>query len=312
MNNNKISSRYGQHVYLLSKIRAILVVFFSVSAIVTGVFVIIHVRNNMGSEIRELMQIWKDGDYEAAYLSSKHALLENPVDYLFLKIYGFSAYQMGISQINNQNIQQYINECIFSLRKALIHKESENDGSVYYVLGKAYGYKGDEYSDLAVKYLEIANNLSYAASDIPEYLGMAYAAHDDYRSSVEAFALAFDNDKPPSDKLLLPIARSYIAMEEYNTAYGYLQRCIDISPDSRSIVLSRFLLAEIYSINGDYNSAESQYLRIISESGENAEARFQLGELYNRLGDTTRARAEWRLAYRQDPSHAGARARLNN
>ena len=311
MHNNKISSRYGQHVYLLSKIRTVLVVFFSVSAIVTGVFVILHVRSNMGSEMRDLLQIWNNGDYEAAYITSRNALTEKPVDYFFLTINCFSAYQMGISQINNQNMQQYINECIFSLRKALLHKESENDGRVYYVLGKAYGYKGDKYSDLAVKYLETANDLSYTASDIPEFLGLAYAAYGDYRKSVEAFSLAFSNNKPPSDNLLLSIARSYIAMEEYNTAYGYLQRCIDISPDSRSVVVSRFLLAEIYNINGNYDNAESQYLQIISESGENAEARFQLGELYNQLGDTTRARAEWRLAYRQDPSHARARARLN-
>ena len=28
-------------------------------------------------------------------------------------------------------------------------------------------------------------------------------------------------------------------------------------------------------------------------------------------GDTTRARSEWRMAFRQDPSHVRARARLN-
>jgi len=335
MQKNQITSRYGQHVYLLNKIRAILVVFFSVSAIVTGIFVILHVRNNVGNERRELLQIWNDGNYGLAYETSRNALLNNPVDYFLLTINGFSAYQMGISQIINQNTQHFINECIFSLRKALIHKESAEDGRVYYVLGKAYSYKGGEYADLSVKYLEKARNLSYQAADIPEYLGLAYAAQAEklaaeaekladsydsrlkqaalgyYRSSVEAFSLAFNADKPPSDNLLLSIARSYIAMEEYSTAYGYLQRCVDISPDSRSVVVSRFLLAEIYAANGDYSGAESQYLSILSESGENAEVRFQLGEMYFLLGDTTRARAQWRLAYRQDPSHAKARARLN-
>ena len=288
-----------------------MVIFFSIIVIITGVLIILHVRNNAGNEKQELLAVWNDGNYELAYNISKVSLLEKPVDYFLLTINGFSAYQMGISQINNQNMLNFINECIFSLRKALLHKESSNDGRVYYVLGKAYGYKGGEYADLAVKYLEGANDLSYSASDIPEYLGLAYAAYGDYRSSVQAFTRAFSQEKPPSDSLLLSIARSYMAMEEYNTAFGYLQHCIDISPDSRSIVVSRFLLAEIYAINGDYGSAENQYLLVISESGENAEARFQLGELYNLRGDTTRARAEWRLAYRQDPSHARARARLN-
>ena len=311
MLKNQITSRYGQHVYLLNRIRTILVVFFSVSAIVTGIFVIVHVRKNMGNERQELLQIWNSGDYELAYAASKSSLSLNPVDYFLLTINGFSAYQMGISQINSQNMQQFINEAIFSLRKALLHKESTEDGRVFYVLGKAYGYKGDEYADLAVKYLEKATGLSYQAADIPEYLGLAYAAYGDYRSSVNAFSLAFDTDRPPSDNLLISIARSYIAMEEYNTAYGYLKHCIDISPDSRSVIRARLLLAEIYGINGEYADAESQYLKILSESGENAEVRFQLGELYNLLGDTTRARSEWRLAYRQDPSHARARMRLN-
>jgi tetratricopeptide (TPR) repeat protein len=304
-------SRYGRHVYFLKKIRTAMIVFFSVLVIVTAIFIILNIRNNMKNDRQELLQIWNGGDYIQAYEFSKTALLEKPVDYFLLTINGFSAYQMGISQINNQNMLAFINECIFSLRKALLHKESSGDGRIFYVLGKAYGYKGGEYADLAVKYLEIANDLSYPASDIPEYLGLAYAAFGDYRSSVEAFSLAFIPGKSPSDNLLLSIARSYIAMEEYNTAFGYLQRCIDISPDSKSVVISRMLLAEIYGKNGEYDNAETQYLNILSDSGENAEVRFQLGEIYNLKGDTTRARAEWRLAYRQDPAHARARARLN-
>jgi len=123
--------------------------------------------------------------------------------------------------------------------------------------------------------------------------------------------MAFNSDKPPSDSLLLSIARSYIAMEEYGMASGYLNRCIEMSADSKSVVIAHFLLAEIYKLTGDYESAEEQYLTILNGSGESAEVHYQLGELYNLKGDTTRARAEWRLAYRQDPAHAKTRARLN-
>jgi len=309
-NNNSLTS-YGRQIYLLKRIRTIGIVFLSISIITVAILIILRLRNNVKNERLELLQVWEDGNYESAYEISKTGLLDMPVDYFLLIIHGFSAYQLGISQINNQNMLNYINESIFSLRKALLQKESAKDGRVFYVLGKAYGYKGAEYADLAVKYLNIANDLSYNASDIPEYLGLAYAAYGDYRSSVNAFFNAFDPDKPPSDNLLLSIARSYMAMEEYNTAFGYLQRCVDISPDSKSVVISRLLLAEIYTINGDYVNSEMQYMNILSETGENAEVRFQLGELYSLKGDTTRARAEWRTAYRLDPSHAKARARLN-
>jgi tetratricopeptide (TPR) repeat protein len=71
------------------------------------------------------------------------------------------------------------------------------------------------------------------------------------------------------------------------------------------------MLAEIYNKLNEFEMAENQYLIILNETGENAEARFQLGELYNRQGDSTRARFEWRMAFRLNPAHAEARARLN-
>jgi len=310
MFSNKIRSRSGRHIYRLNKIRSfivVLVIFFAAAVLIT---VITGFQNSVKNNRRELLHIWNDGNYEQAYKISKDALNDKPLDYFLLTINGFSAYQWGISQINNHNTIFYIDSCIRSLRKAMLLKNSSKDARVFYVLGKAYSYKGPEYSDLAVKYLEMADNLRYEAQDIPEYLGLAYAAAGDYRSSVEAFTKAFKTGSL-SDNLLMSIARSYMAMEEYNMALGYLQRCIELSPDSKSIFTARMLLAEIYIHLGEYNDAQAQYLSIINESGENAEVRYQLGELFNLMGDTTRARAEWRIAYRQDPAHAKARARLN-
>ena len=311
MFKDKNWSRYGRHIYRLKRIRAAAVVFFVVFAIVISIYAVSQIKNGAGNERRELLRVWNAGDYEQAYEISKNALYNKPVDFFLLTINGFSAYQLGISQINSQNTLFFINESISSLRKALLLKESSDDGRIFYVLGKAYSYKGSEYADLAVKYLEKANDLSYDARDIPEFLGLAYAACGDYRSSVEAFSRAFVPGKPPPDTLLLSIARSYMAMEEFNMAIGYLQQCIETSPDSKSIVISRFLLAEVFRLTGDHENAEKQYLSILNDSGENAEVHYQLGELYNQLGDTTRARSEWRIAFRQDPTHTKARARLN-
>jgi len=310
MLSSRTLSRYGRHIFLLKRIKTFAIAFFIILAAVASTLIIFKVKNSVSNERRELLQIWNNGDYEKAYEISKNRLFQKPVDYFLLMINGFSAYELGISQINSQNTLLFIDECIFSLRKALIRQVSSNDGRIFYVLGKAYGYKGNEYSDLAIKYLEMANK-SYEAADIPEYLGIAYAASGDYRNSVAAFSQAFAPDKPPSDSLLLSIARSYMAMEDYDMAIGYLKRCVDISADSKSVVLARFLLAEIYVNTGDYSGAEEQYFSILNESGTSAEVHYQLGELYNLQGDTTRARSEWRTAYRQDPAHAKARARLN-
>jgi tetratricopeptide (TPR) repeat protein len=312
MLNLKTWSRHGRNIYILKIIQTVVPVFLIILALTASILVVIKIKNSVINEKREILKVWNSGDYEQAFSLSKTALLEKPVDNFLLSINGFSAYQLGISQINSQNMLLFIDECVFSLRKALINKESRNDGRLYYVLGKAYGHKGNEYSDLAIKYLLMSNNLGFEARDIPEYLGLAYAASGDYRNSVAAFSQLFTPDgDQPSDNLLLSIARSYMAMEEHGMAMEYLKRCIEISPDSKSIMIARLLLAEIYRLTGEYKSSEEQYFAILIDSGENAEVHYQLGELYNQQGDTTKARAEWRLAYRQDPAHAKARARLN-
>jgi len=311
MLKDKTWSRYGRHIYRLKRIRAIAVVLLVFFAAGISIFIFARVKNSINNERRDILRVWNDGDFEQAYEISKNALVERPVDYFLLTINGFSAFQLGISQINNHNMLFYIDESIRSLRKALLLKESNSDGRIFYVLGKAYNYKGSEYADLVVKYLEMANKLSYNAGDIPEYMGLAYASFGDYRSSVASFSSALVPQGGESDTMLLSIARSYIAMEEYNMAFGYLKRCIDSSQDSKSINIARLLIAEIFINSGDHDSAEKQYLSILDDSGENAEVHYKLGELYLLKGDATRARSEWRIAYRQDPAHAKARARLN-
>jgi tetratricopeptide (TPR) repeat protein len=281
---------------------------------------IARIKNKAGGERRELLRLWEAGDFGAVFKSSAAGLAARPMDYFLLTIRGFSAYQLGISQINSFDTLDFIDECVRSLRKAQLLRNASGDGRLYYVLGKAYSYKGAAYADLAVKYLERARSLSYAAGDIPEYLGLAYAAAGDYRSSVAAFSEALRpgpessgtaEDPRPPDALLLAIARSYMALEEFENVRAYLLRCIESSRDSRSVASARLLLAEALLKQGDGEGAEKQYITILSEGGEQAEAHYQLGELYALRGNTTRARSEWRLAYKADPAHAKARARLN-
>lgn len=269
-------------------------------------------------EHKEILQLWESASYDEVYRRCQNSLASRPMDYFALTMHGFAAYQLGISQINSLNAAQYFDDCVWSLRKAALLKNAANDGRLYYVLGKAYYYKGGPYADLCVKYLEKAGELLYMAADIPEYLGMAYARIGDYRSSVAAFAEALVlqgedeiSDSEPSGLLLLSIARSYFALEEFDMAAAYLQRCIDISPDSRTILSARLLLSEVLQKAGDNNGARKALMDILEDTGENAEAHFQLGELYALQGELTRARAEWRQALRADPAHLKARTRLS-
>ena len=268
----------------------------------------LRIRDHSGNDRRQLRTYFEGGSFEESFLLSEEMLKARPLDAFLLTIHGFSSYQLGIAQINTFDTLTYINNAIWSLRKALLSSGSAQDGSLYYVLGKAYFYKGPDYADLAVNYLERARSTGFMAADIPEYLGLSHAALGDYRSSVIAFSQALGN---PSDLLLLSIAHSYTALEEYDLARAYLNRSLEISRDSNTINTARLNLANILTRTGHLEEAEIEYLVLIENNGENAEAHYQLGELYALQGDLTRARAEWRRAIRIDPAHGPARRRLN-
>lgn len=259
---------------------------------------------------KDFLQLWASGNFEEVYLHSRDQLSQKPLDYFLLTVHGFSAYELAIAQITNYNTLVYIDNCIWSLRKALLFKEGQSDGRLLYVLGKAYYYKGTGYSDLAIKYLEMAIENGYDEVDIPQYLGLAYISAKDYRSSVVAFTRAL-NSSFASDTLLLSIAGSYIALGEDDAARAYLMRCLEISMDSQMIFNARLYLGEILFRKGDLIEAEAEYLKVAEESGGNAEAHYRLGELYSLNGETVRARAEWRKAVQIDPAHIPARSRLN-
>jgi tetratricopeptide (TPR) repeat protein len=272
-------------------------------------FFFLKIRSASRNESRELRDSFETGAFEAAYEQSNQMLKKKPLDFFLLTVHGFSAYQLAIAQTNTFDTLSFIDNCIWSLRKALLSRE--NDGRVFYVLGKAYYYKGAGYSDLAVSYLEKARAAMYRAADIPEYLGLAYAAMRDFRSSVEAFSLALTGDVSPSDILLLAIAKSYLALDEAEQAKAYLIRCLEITKDSKTTAAARLVLGNTLVKTGDVQGAEKEYLKVIEENDDNAEAHYQLGELYALGGDVTRARAEWRRAIRIDPAHGPARSRLN-
>ena len=312
MRNSGSISVYGSDFKRKHTIQKVL--FIAIILLLLSLFPIIFLklREEKGNVRKELRDSFESGAFESAYKQSLALLNDNPLDFTLLSVNGFSAYQIAIAQINNFDTLSYIDNCIWSLRKALLLDERKPQGIIYYVLGKAYYYKGNEYADLAVDYLEKAKVFGFKADDIPEYLGLAYAAIGDFHNSVAAFTLALSGSEyEPSDILLISIAKSYIALDEYDSARAYLLRCIDTSKDSRNITAARLLLGNLLIKTGDLTGAETEFLKIVGENSENAEAFYQLGEIYALGGDLTRARAEWRRSVRVDPAYGPARSRLN-
>jgi tetratricopeptide (TPR) repeat protein len=314
------TASYFRRAYIIRRVLAFLIVVSLASAAGFAAFTLQR-KANRG---KDLLALWEAGAYAEAFESSKLELAVNPLDYLTLMINGFSAYQLGIAQINSSDTLRFIDQCVWSLRKALLSKRASNLGELYYVLGKAYYQKGPAFADLAVEFLERARDLSFQARDISEFLGLSYARIRDYRSSIAAFALVLapqdEAGTVPSDILLISIARSYMALgdidgETPHTEYlamakPYLIRCIDNSRDINAVTAARLLYAEILGKEGNAGEAENQYQLVLDETGGNAEAYYRLGELYAGRGETARAWAEWRRAVRLDPAHRKARQRL--
>ncbi|MDR1177773.1 MAG: tetratricopeptide repeat protein [Spirochaetaceae bacterium] len=299
-------------VYRKNPVLTGLTVMIAAMLVLSLAFLGIRNKNEWGRDRRELLRCWEEGTYGDVYVLSGQWLAKKPLDFFLLSLRGFSSYQLAAAQINASNTLRYIDDCIVSLRKALLTREGERDANLRYVLGKAYYHKGASYADLAVRYLEEARGNGFRAPDIAEYLGLAYAELGDYRNSVVSLSESLNSEDGSyvSDLRLLAIARSYIGLGEGNSARAYLVRCIENSRDATVVIQARLLLGKVLAEQGEAEEAEEQFRAILDESGENADAHFELGELYAALGDATRARAEWRRALRINPGHGEAREKL--
>jgi tetratricopeptide (TPR) repeat protein len=278
-----------------------------------GGAIIWHIREKLVNGRITAQELWESGSYQDIFDISGKTLEETPLDYEALILRGFSAYQLVLAQVTVSDKSVYIEKSIQCLRKALIVKSTDMDGAIQYVLGKAYYSKGAEYADLAVQSLEFAKQRGFSGDDMNEYLGIAYAALRDYRMSVAALTEALSSPRAKeylSDALLLSIANSYIALDDFNMAIAYLMRCLDISKDDNAKRLVRFKLGDIYFRQEDYSAAENQYTAILKDFGENAEAHYRLGEINVARNNQIQARAEWRKAVQVDPAHRSARSRL--
>jgi tetratricopeptide (TPR) repeat protein len=292
--------------------------------IVCAVLLVNNIIRSGTVDQKAIAALWNGGNYEEVYRITGELETKRPGDYFVLCMRGFSAFQLSLVQTSNKDMLAYIDECIWTLRKTLILKDTGTgiDPSLAkYILGKAYYYKGAEWADMAVVYLEGANAAGYSAPDIPEYLGLSYAAIHEYEKSIQSYSAVLDSafynasvgesaDDRIRDLVLLNIAKSYIELDEDAAAKAYLTQCLEISPDEEVRVEAQLLLAGVYSHEGNYAVSEAAYLQVLEWVGENAKTRFLLGELYEKTGDLTKARAEWRKSIRADPTFEAARAKL--
>lgn len=296
-----------------SNILATICVIVAVVILLT-LLVYVFIRAFSGSKkdvptTNKLYSLWKEGDYQGVYDSSNLILQSNPMNITANVFNGYSSFFLALAQTDISLAQNFLDESINHLRISLYYADEDTMPQIYYMLGKAYFQKNTissyhYYSDLAVKFLELAKQSGYESSDIPEYLGLCYADLQLTDKSLASFTEALLVRE--SDILLLVIAQQYYQKQQYDIAKQYLFRVNYESDDDDLIIKSKLLLADIYFAEDNYDDAKIEYENIIATDDSVADAYFGLGNIYEKKGDIAKARSEWRKTLKINVNHSGA------
>lgn len=314
-----LKSRTKKSLVKKSNVKALVKFFlFLILLIVLSLLIYFFIKSkqfqNNKIQISDIEQDWKANNYALVYEKSSFLLNQNQynTEYNFYK--GIASFYLALEQIELFESQKFIDEAIFSFRKAMYTAKKKDLPSLYYLLGKAYFQKNTYsssyfYADLAVKYLRKAESMGFVSSDIPEYLGLSYALLNETEESIRAFSKALSIRE--SDVLLLSIAQQYFKIQNFSIAKQYIHLASQKTQNEQIILESKLLLAQILFIEKSYDEAFELYSEIIAIDDDNPEAYFGLGLVYEVQGDLVRARAQWRKVINLQINHSGAIQKLS-
>ena len=300
-----------------SKALAIVLISVGVAVLIAGlvVFICFMLKNskNENPSVRKLYSYWEKAEYQKVYDDSVVLLEKNQLNTPALVLHGYSAFFIALSQTDITNTQFYIDECISSLRKAMYYADKSSLAQINYMLGKAYFQKNSissyyYYSDLVIKYLNLAVKAQYNAPDIHECLGLCYADLGDTMESVTEFTRALKERK--SDTLMYAIAVQYHKLDKNDIANPYLMEILENSEDDDIILKSSILLADMNFAEGKYEEARKGYEKILEKYPDCADALYGMGNIYEKNGDIAKARSEWRKTLKISVNHYGAIKKL--
>lgn len=269
----------------------------------------IKIKETNSISISDVYDEWNKSNYQEVYDMTSGILLKSPFHNAALTLNGYSAFYIAVSQTDTVLAQNYIDEGINRLRLASFSASKDTLPQLMYMLGKSYFYKNTlssyhYYSDLAIKYLNLALEYGYEADDIPEYLGLSYASLGMTQESINAFTGALLVRE--SDILLLAIAEQYYKNQQLSSAKAYLHRVSTETKDDTLKFKSQALLGQIYLEEQNYPEAEKMFHLILEINPNYADAYYGLGVVYEQQKDLVKARAEWRKALRLDVNHQNA------
>ena len=293
-----------------------LIVFFTVFALFLGggffLYDALKARFEKSSTVGALKKAWSAYDYNAVYDISRKLLLQHPMNNTALTYRGYACFYIAVSALETSDAQNYLDEAINSLRLAFLGARQSLVPQIEYMLGKSYFYKNTissyYYADLAATYLSRAAAHGYKADDIPEYLGLSYAALGMPMESISAFTEALLVRE--SYMLLLSIAEQYYKAGQAAAAKQYLFRIKNETEDMSLALKSMNLLGTIYTEEENFDDAQKEFENILQKNKNSADAYYGLGVIYEKQGNLVKARSLWRKALKIQVNHPGALAKF--
>ncbi|AFG37562.1 tetratricopeptide repeat protein [Spirochaeta africana] len=256
----------------------------------------------------QIIALWHDHEFAAAYDHSQTALSQTPLDTDYLVLNGFAGFYHGIEQPDQSDAHLVLEQSVQSLRRAVLLTPSQYHPELHYVLGKAYFHRGQFYYDAAIRHLTQAHELDYAADDLFEYIGLAATRLEQFDTGVTWLTKALEKRFTPL--LSLNLAEALFQAGRYTEAVTYAEQTVAAADDQLLITEASLLVGKSRLEQEDFDGAIRHFSDMIAEGKDVAEVRYWLGETYYQKGEPIQARAEWREAVRLDSQHAPAAERL--
>ena len=278
---------------------------------------LINSKINNSNTVQAMYENWNLNTYESyqkVYDISAAILEKNAIHNAARTFHGYSAFILAESENSYERSQELLDEAIFNLRIALLNAKKQSIPQIQYMLGRAYFYKNKAasyyyYADLAIKYLNLAEENSYKSDDIDLLKGLSYAQLNETEKSIASFTEALIIRE--SDSLLYDIAKQYYLNGQGSTAKQYLYRALQISSDENILINSHVMLGQIYTDEKKYEDAQKEFELVLENNQNSADAHYGLGVLYELQGDNAKARSEWRQCIKIQFNHPGATKKLS-
>jgi type IV pilus assembly protein PilF len=163
-------------------------------------------------------------------------------------------YQLGISYINDNNIQP----AFIEFQKAL--KLNPDNKEILNAIGIIYLLKLENYPE-AIKYFQKALKLDKNFSEASNLLGFAYEKTGRFDEAIEAYKMALSNTlyKNP-EKAFNNLGRVYYRLKRYNDAIDAYKEALRRFSDFH---LPYYGLALCYNAKGQYGDAATAITRAI-------------------------------------------------